>query len=305
MGVHDNFFDLGGHSLKLVQVQRRLQERTGRELSIIDLFRYPTITALAEHLAAADETRAVAHVAPSPAPAESAAIAIVGMAGRFPGAASVDELWRKLCAGEELIRVFGNDELRAAGVDPALLDDPHYVRARGVLDGADLFDAGFFDYAPREAQLIDPQQRVFLECAWEALEDAGHGARPERRRVGVFAGTGESGYAWDVHADPELVRAVGAYQVSLGTKQDYLPTRVSYKLDLEGPERQRADRLLDLARGGPLRLPGTARRGVRRGAGGRRRDRCAAAARLPLGGRAHLLARRALPRLRRAGAPAR
>ncbi|HVF62225.1 MAG TPA: amino acid adenylation domain-containing protein [Thermoanaerobaculia bacterium] len=236
VGVQDNFFDLGGHSLKLVQVQRRLEERTGRELSIVDLFRHPTIAALAEHLAGADQAPAVAaRVAPSRAPAESAAIAIVGMAGRFPGAASVGELWRKLCAGEELIRAFGDDELRAAGVDPALLDDPHYVRARGVLDGTDLFDAGFFDYAPREAQLIDPQQRVFLECACEALEDAGHGAPPEGRRVGVFAGTGESGYAWDVYSHPELVRAVGAYQVSLGTKNDYLPTRVSYKLDLKGP----------------------------------------------------------------------
>ncbi len=236
VGIYDNFFDLGGHSLKLVRVQRRLEERTGRELSIVDLFRYPTVAALADHLSAAPVERTPAAVAaPAPAVTETTAIAIVGMAGRFPGAASVDELWRRLCAGEELIRAFTEEELRAAGVEPALLGDPQYVRARGVLDGADLFDAGFFDYAPREAQLIDPQQRVFLECASEALEDAGHAAPLEGRRVGVFAGTGESGYAWDVYSHPELVRAVGAYQVSLGTKNDYLPTRVSYKLDLKGP----------------------------------------------------------------------
>ena len=98
------------------------------------------------------------------------------MAGRFPGAASVGELWRRLDAGEELIRFFTADELLAAGLDPALLADPRFVGARGALDGADLFDARFFDLTPREAQLLDPQQRLLLETAWEALEDAGYAA---------------------------------------------------------------------------------------------------------------------------------
>ncbi|HEX5759549.1 MAG TPA: beta-ketoacyl synthase N-terminal-like domain-containing protein, partial [Thermoanaerobaculia bacterium] len=240
VGVHENFFDLGGHSLKLVQVQRRLEERTGRELSVVDLFRYPTVAALAAHLASPGvEPAARAPVPPAPAlapqPAETNAIAIVGMAGRFPGAASVGELWERLCAGEELIHHFTDDELLAAGVASELIRDPLYVPARGVLPGAELFDAGFFDYAPREAQLIDPQQRVLLECAWEALEDAGESVQPDGRRVGVFAGVGESGYARNVYEHPELVRAVGSYQISLGTRNDYLPTRVSYKLDLKGP----------------------------------------------------------------------
>src|SRR3989442_15634207 len=95
-------------------------------------------------------------------------VAIIAMTGRFPNAASVAELWRALCEGRELITYFSRDELAAAGVPAAELDHPDYVRARGVLRDADLFDADFFGYSPREAELIDPQQRLFLECAWAA-----------------------------------------------------------------------------------------------------------------------------------------
>ncbi len=238
VGVEDNFFDLGGHSLLVIEVQRELRQRfPERDLSVVDLFKYPTIAALAAHVAG-ESAAAAAEPAAEPAPALDDAIAIVGMAGRFPGAASVAELWRRLCAGEELIRSFTEAELLAAGVDPELVADPRYVRARGVVEGTDLFDARFFDCSPREAELIDPQQRIFLECAFEALEDAGHGGeRPAWRppRVGAYAGVGENGYVLHLYADRALMQTVGHYQVSIGNKSDYLPTRVSYKLDLKGP----------------------------------------------------------------------
>src|SRR4051812_47019603 len=101
-------------------------------------------------------------------------IAIVGMTGRFPGANSVDELWRNLRDGVESISFFSDEQLLAAGVDRALLEDRNYVRARGVVAGAELFDAPFFGYSPKEAEMLDPQQRLFLECAWEVLEQIGY-----------------------------------------------------------------------------------------------------------------------------------
>src|SRR6185436_965418 len=102
------------------------------------------------------------------------AIAIVGMAGRFPGARNVEEFWQNLRAGVESLTPFSDDELRAAGVDPRMIADPAYVKAGTVLERADEFDAAFFGFNPREAALMDPQHRIFLECAWEALEDAGY-----------------------------------------------------------------------------------------------------------------------------------
>ncbi len=165
-----------------------------------------------------------------------ARIAIVGMAGRFPGARDVEELWQNLRDGVDCIYRFGDEELLAAGVEPALLRHPRYVKAGGAIDGEELFDAAFFDYAPREAELIDPQHRLFLECAYEALERAGH--HPERFRgpIGVYAGTGHPGYFLrNLAGHPALLATVGERAASLGNSLDYLTTRVSYKLNLRGP----------------------------------------------------------------------
>jgi amino acid adenylation domain-containing protein len=236
VGRRETFFDLGGHSLLMVQVQARLREELASlgvgEIAIVDLFRYPTIATLAEFL---EGTAPRPAAVPAPAPAAGTAVAIVGMAGRFPGASDLEELWSNLCAGVESITFFSQEELAAAGIDPALLADPAYIRARGVLAGADLFDAAFFDIPPREAEILDPQQRVFLECAWEALETAGYVPESCPGRVGVYAGLSENSYAPGLYADPALVRSLGSAQLSLASKPEYLPTRVSYKLDLKGP----------------------------------------------------------------------
>ncbi len=163
-------------------------------------------------------------------------IAIIGMAGRFPGAADLHDFWQNLRDGVESITRFSEDELRRSGVDPALLRDPNYVPARGTLGDADLFDAAFFGINPREAEVLDPQHRLFLESAWEALENAGYDPEREPRPTGVFAGTTMSTYLLsNLLANPELLRTVGAYQTMLGNDKDYLATRVSYKLNLRGP----------------------------------------------------------------------
>ena len=166
----------------------------------------------------------------------SHAVAIVGMAGRFPGASDLDAFWNNLKNGVESLVPFSDAELDAAGVTPAQRANPNHVRQGTVLKGADLFDAAFFGLSPREAQIVDPQQRIFLECAWEALEHAGYAPGAIERAVGVYGGATMNTYLISqILRDPALAAAVGGYQLMLGNDKDFLCTRVSYKLDLRGP----------------------------------------------------------------------
>ncbi|WP_437633779.1 type I polyketide synthase [Sorangium sp. So ce854] len=162
-------------------------------------------------------------------------IAIIGMAGRFPGARDVATFWRNLCAGVESVAILTDEELLAAGVDPALLARPEYVRARAVLDDIDMFDAELFGFTPREAAALDPQHRLFLECAWEAFENAG--IDPERAGgpVGVYAGSSLSGYLAHLFPDGPRLQSAADVAALLALDKDFLTTRVSYKLNLEGP----------------------------------------------------------------------
>ncbi len=163
-------------------------------------------------------------------------IAVVGMAGRFPGAGSVEAFWRNLVEGVESVTQFTDEQLRAAGVDPALIADPHYVKAGAILDGIDQFDAAFFGFPPREAETMDPQHRLFLECAWEALEDAACDPETFRGLIGVFAGSGFCRYLLqNLGTNPEVMRGLGDLQIAIGNERDSLTSKVSYKLNLRGP----------------------------------------------------------------------
>ncbi|HJX27077.1 MAG TPA: amino acid adenylation domain-containing protein, partial [Thermoanaerobaculia bacterium] len=234
VGSEDNFFDLGGHSLLLPRVQAGLRERLGREVTLVDLLTHTTVRALARHLEIGLVVAEPAPGAPRKPIGGSGAIAIVGLAGRFPGAPGVESLWANLCAGVSSIARLSDEELAASGVAPEMRRDPRYVPAAGLLDGVELFDAGFFGYSPREAELMDPQQRLFLECAWEALEDAGYDSRRTPGPVGMFASLGFNRYLHQIltAVDPA---EVGALQLALANDKDFLATRVSYKLDLTGP----------------------------------------------------------------------
>ncbi|HKI03851.1 MAG TPA: beta-ketoacyl synthase N-terminal-like domain-containing protein, partial [Thermoanaerobaculia bacterium] len=163
-------------------------------------------------------------------------IAIVGMAGRFPGARDVEQFWRNLAAGVESIRFFEREELEASITGPPVAGDPSFVRAGGVLDDVEEFDAAFFDFNPREAEITDPQQRVFLECCWQALERAGYDPEGFAGSIGVFAGAGMNTYFLNnVLGHPEIFRTLAPHQILIGTDKDYLAPRVSYKLNLKGP----------------------------------------------------------------------
>jgi amino acid adenylation domain-containing protein len=168
-------------------------------------------------------------------------VAIVGMAGRFPGAKSVAEFWRNQLAGVESISHFTTEELEVSDA-AAQAKQPNYVRARSILEDIDLFDADFFGIYPREAELMDPQHRLFLECCWEALEDAAYDPFVFPGSIGVFAGCSMPTYFLErlCQSDSFLQSFTGAYQVGnyiemLGNSPDFLATRVSYKLNLRGP----------------------------------------------------------------------
>ena len=163
-------------------------------------------------------------------------VAIIGMSGRFPGARNLEEFWRNLREGAESISFFTDEELLAAGLSRARLDDPNAVKAGAVLDDVELFDAPFFRFTPREAEMMDPQHRVFLEEAWSALEDAGYDGRRCAGRVGVYAGESMNSYLlWNLYPRRELIEAAGTMQTLIGNDRDFLATHTSYKLDLKGP----------------------------------------------------------------------
>jgi acyl transferase domain-containing protein/thioesterase domain-containing protein/acyl carrier protein len=168
---------------------------------------------------------------------KNTAIAIVGMAGRFPGARNVSEFWRNLKNGVEAIRPFSEAELRAAGVSAEELAQPEYVKSGVVLEDLDMFDASFFGFSPKDASIMDPQHRVFLECAWEALEDAGHAPGSFEGSIGVYAGSGMNSYMiHNLLTNPRLVASAGLFLIrQTGNDKDVLATRVSYELDLHGP----------------------------------------------------------------------
>ncbi len=162
-------------------------------------------------------------------------IAVIGMAGRYPDAWNIEEYWENLRQGRECITFFTDDELRAAGVSEEMIENPAYVKAKGICPGTFLFDAGFFGYAPREAEFIDPQQRVFLECAWEALEHAGYDPISYPGRIGLFAGSGAAQYSFELRCMPNIHQLVDELTLASYSDKDFLTTRVAYKLNLRGP----------------------------------------------------------------------
>jgi phthiocerol/phenolphthiocerol synthesis type-I polyketide synthase E len=169
-------------------------------------------------------------------PQGATAIAIIGMAGRFPGAPTLERFWENLRDGVESVSFFTPEELLASGVDASLLADPAYVPARALFDGVADFDAAFFGFTPREAEVMDPQHRILLECAWEALEDAGQDPERVGGRAAVYAGSGTSSYLFsNLMPNAALLATVGGLQALLLNDRDFLATRLSYKLNLKGP----------------------------------------------------------------------
>jgi len=237
VGIDDNFFDLGGHSLLLTRVYESLRKQVSEPFALITLFQHPTIRSLAARLAQDEIPTPIRIRANTSRNADSSdEIAIIGLTGRFPGADDLQTFWDNLREGRESIRFFTDEELLDSGIEAELIALPNYVRANGMLSDVAGFDAAFFGYTPTEAEIIDPQHRLFLENAWHTLEHAGYGAYTRDTAIGVFAGCSHNGYLLR-NLMPHLYTsdAHSIYQVMLGSDKDFLSTRVSYALDLTGP----------------------------------------------------------------------
>jgi|GEM_PF-448152 len=298
LGEDENFFDLGGDSIKAGQVKLKLQKKLGRKIDDSAMFKFPTIHALTDFLVSnfphspqADSSRTdfinennksnksfwksgpsrtgSSRRGPSrrgfiddnnddtsnkinksfwkSSPSRRgfiednnkrflvSEIAIIGMAGRFPGARNIKEFWANLIAGKETVSFFSQEELKESRIDPRLIEDPRYVRAKGIIDDCEYFDASFFSYSPEEASIMDPQARVFHECVWEALENAGYDPFKYPGAIGLYAGASPHP-TWALKSIPPVFDRPSKQfaEVQLYDK-DFMATRISYKLDLKGP----------------------------------------------------------------------
>jgi amino acid adenylation domain-containing protein len=243
VGIEDNFFDIGGTSILGMQCVSRIQKRYSSNFRAVMLYQYPTVRALAQYLSSEIELVKVNISPPQFVSRETLkepqtktdGIAIIGMAGRFPGADSVEELWQNLCAGVESINFFSDAELDGS-IPAELRSDPNYVPAKGIIAGAETFDAAFFGISPREAEVMDPQARVFLELAHAALESVGYRPEAVAGEIGLYAGSGQNTY-FERHlcGRTEIIDRLGAFQTMLANEKDFLTTRTSYKLNLTGP----------------------------------------------------------------------
>ncbi|HZM80122.1 MAG TPA: SDR family NAD(P)-dependent oxidoreductase [Candidatus Limnocylindrales bacterium] len=237
-----NFFDVGGHSLAMVRVQAALAKEFDRRLPLLQLFAHPTARSLATMLGSRAENRdsATSSASSVEAPAgepvsPTEPLAVIGMACLFPGAAGPDQFWSNLLGGVDSTQELTDDDLRAAGLTEEQFQAENYVRRMGLVRGGDLFDAGYFGMSGREAELVDPQQRFFLETAHDALQDAGYDPEQFSGRIGLFGGTGLNLYGWlNVALNPaesELTHLQGL----LAVEKDHAATRAAYKLNLRGP----------------------------------------------------------------------
>lgn len=237
-----SYFDLGLRSMELMKIHAVIDRDIAPGLPLTTLFEQTTLETLEAYLRAWAEGSLPANQQASRKrrPAQNAPIAIIGMSGRFPKAGSPDELWQNILSKRDCVTHFSDDELEDT-FGEAAHKDPSYVKARPILENPDHFDAGFFGMLAREAQLTDPQQRLFLQIAWEAFEDAGYDPARINAPVGVYAGTSLNTYflkhiLTDRGVIDELTNQfqIGEYQTLMGAG-DFVATRTAYKLNLKGP----------------------------------------------------------------------
>lgn len=231
---HAAFFDVGGNSLLAMRLVEEVRQVLHVDLPVVRVFEFPTVAGLARFLVHGVEATSRRIASSTSRPLRGGdPVAIIGMAGRFPGAASVHELWALLRDEREGVRRFAMDEL-----DPSIRDrdDPAYVSARGVLDDTEGFDPEFFGMSPRIAEITDPQQRLLLELAWQAFEDAGVVPGDVEGHTGVFAGVSHNGYLEkNLQSHPELEERVGALAIVFSNDKDYAAAHIAHRLDLRGP----------------------------------------------------------------------
>jgi amino acid adenylation domain-containing protein len=238
ISVRDNFFDVGGNSLGMIQVNNKLNSLIGHSVPLMKLFEHPTIESLVRSLDVSkvtlnEDVVINNHAVNEPEP-ESEDIAVIGMACKFPGADHIDAFWKNIVSGVDSITRFDDEELLDSGIDPDELANPSYVKAKGFLEGVEYFDSDFFDYPYQEANMMDPQIRIMHQCAWEVLESAGYNSSLYKGSIGLFAGSG-SNMPWMTRFLGQKQDLLNAFEAMTLNEKDFLTTRISYKLNLKGP----------------------------------------------------------------------
>ena len=235
IGPEEHFFNAGGNSFGLIRLHGKLTRAFTKKIAVADLFTHSTVRAQAAFLSAPDQA-ANAKLSQSHASSRvsgSGDIAVIGMAGRFPGAANIAEYWELIRGAKEGLRTFSDEELLNEGIDPELVTAPQYVKVKGWLDGADRFDAAFFGVTPKEAESMDPQIRLLAECAWEALENAGYTPGAATGPIGIFAGS-SANYHWLDYVGISA-ETTARFDTMIRNEKDYLAPRLAYMLNLTGP----------------------------------------------------------------------
>jgi amino acid adenylation domain-containing protein len=239
VGIHDNFFDLGGNSFDIVKINNTLGQLLKRNIPIVKLFEHPTISTLANYLSQREdkeypvEKRHELIQRCQGSEGSQTGVAVIGMSGRFPGAGSIDEFWENLKNGVESISFFSDEELTTLGIAKNLLNHPTYVKAKGVLEDIEFFDASFFNFTPRDAELMDPQSRIFFECVWEALEYAGYNPYEYNGLIGLYAGNIPSLYGVEKIFLNHENNSLEQFDAALLNQS--FSTRIAYKFNLKGP----------------------------------------------------------------------
>jgi amino acid adenylation domain-containing protein len=235
VGTQDNFFEFGGNSIRAVKMVAEAKEKMGIDVSGAEFFDNPTMAAF---LGLADRKRKLVESlqrGSSRSRTGTGQYAIVGMAARMPGADNVDQFWHNLVDGVESIKFFTPEELDKT-IDPRERDAENYVAARGIIENADHFDARFFRTPPKTAEMTCPQQRIMLELAWTALEDAGIIPNRCEDQIGIWAGTYTTTYFnKNVLTNPDRVRQTGEFGAGVLNEKDYIATRVAHALNFTGP----------------------------------------------------------------------
>jgi amino acid adenylation domain-containing protein len=239
VSIHDNFFDLGGNSLSMLRLNTRLKRVFKRDIPIVTLFNHPTISSLARYIRGEEKEREILSTVKADRGKETRKrgkeIAVIGMAGRFPGARHIDEYWNNLKSGVESITFFNEEKLKEAGLNSHMIGPSNYVPAKGGMPDLECFDASFFGYAPAQVKLMDPQMRIFHECVWEALEDAGYNPEEGNKAIGLYSGATINPF-WLIQP---LLSEEDSFSQKWQSQQladkDFLSARIAYKLDLKGP----------------------------------------------------------------------
>lgn len=245
IGINDNFFDLGGNSLLALKFIAELRQEHNLDLPVVKMYQHPDILSLTNYLATDSTDKNIFSDIEKRYATDSQikgrinnvedGIAIIGMSGKFPGAKNVEELWQNLLDGKESVSFFKKEELDA-NIPAEDKNDASYVAVRGVIEDADKFDAAFFNMNPRLAEVTDPQQRIFLEVAWEAIENAGYSPDKYDGLIGVFAGMGNNTYyPNNVFHNKEAINRVGTFQTMTANEKDYIATRVAFEFNTKGP----------------------------------------------------------------------